>query len=130
GVDLEQIEDLGYENVETIKADMTDPKSKKIILDKIQGSADVVISDASPNITGTWDIDHARSMELCKHALEIAKSVLRQDGSFLAKAFQGEFFRDFLKDVGKSFEFHKASKPKASREKSAETYVVGKGYIG
>lgn len=129
GVDLENIENLDYENVETVQADINEKETKKTIKERIPEQADALISDASPNITGTWEIDHARSIELCESALDIADEILKENGNFLAKVFQGEFFKKFLDDVGEKFDFHKASKPKASRDESAEMYVIGKGYL-
>ncbi len=127
GVDLEEIEELGFDNVITLKGDFTNKETVQKIIDTV-GYVDAVISDASPNISGVWDIDHYRSVELCRSALEIATMVLRNRGNFLVKIFQGREVDDFFKEVKDNFTLAKRTKPKASRGKSAEIYIIGKGF--
>ncbi|KXA92984.1 23S rRNA methyltransferase [candidate division MSBL1 archaeon SCGC-AAA259E22] len=128
GVDLEEIEDLGYRNVSTIQCDITDPETVEIIEEKLYNPPDVILSDASPDISGVWDVDHARSIDLARSVFSLAEKLLKPGGNILIKVFQGEFFPEFLKDTGELFEFHKSSKPKASRNESAEIYIIGKGF--
>lgn len=128
GVDLEPIEELGYENVKTLQADITDPNIGKTILKDLPRPADVIISDASPDISGIWDVDHARSIGLARAALNLSGDVLVPGGNLLIKVFQGEMFNEFVKEVKNSFKFHKASKPDASRKESSEIYVIGKSF--
>jgi len=90
--------------------------------------ADAVISDMSPDISGTYSVDHARSVELSGIALDFAKRVLRPGGNFAVKVFQGELFGDFLRQVRRSFKNVRANRPPASRSQSSEIYVVAKGY--
>lgn len=125
GVDLEEIPPLEYSNVETIQGDITKRETLTKIRRKI-GSASIVISDAAPDISGVWTIDHFRSIELAKHALIIAKEILEPDGCFVVKVFQGEAFPTFLDEVKRHFSSVKATKPKASRKGSAEMYVIAK----
>ena len=127
GVDLSDIKPLGLENVKTIKGDFTDPEVVAQIKETI-GTADAVVSDASPDISGVWDIDHFRSVELSRAALGLAKDVLKPGGNFLIKVFQGAETDDFFKEVKKSFRYSKRTKPKASRDQSSEIYIVGKGH--
>jgi 23S rRNA (uridine2552-2'-O)-methyltransferase len=82
----------------------------------------------SPNITGNYSMDHARSVDLAEHAYEVAKRLLKKNGSFVVKVFQGDLFDDYLKKVKASFGFTKIHSPKASRKSSSEVYVVGKGF--
>lgn len=128
GVDLEPIEELGYENVKTLQADITDPDIGKTILKDLPRPADVIISDASPDISGIWDVDHARSIGLARAALNLSGDVLVPGGNLLIKVFQGEMFNEFVMEVKNSFKFHKASKPDASRKESSEIYVIGKSF--
>ncbi|MBU2617953.1 MAG: RlmE family RNA methyltransferase [Euryarchaeota archaeon] len=129
GVDLQAIAPI--EGVETLLGDITDPST----LQKIQGmiekseGADVVICDASPNLSGNWSLDHARSIDLCNSALNIATKMLKPGGNFVVKVFQGDMFSDFLAVVKKHFSFAKAYGPQASRKESAEIYIVGKGFF-
>lgn len=128
GVDIQPIAKLPQENVKTIVADITDPATVELIEKNLPRKPDVVLSDTSPQITGVWDVDHAKSIELAQSALKAAESLLAPGGKFLVKVFQGELFEDFLKEVGKMFDFVKVSKPSASRGRSAETYVLGMGF--
>ncbi|MGQ9787836.1 MAG: RlmE family RNA methyltransferase [Candidatus Hadarchaeaceae archaeon] len=128
GVDLQRIEKFPNKNAATMVADFTDPAVREKIREKLPRPADVVISDASPSISGIWDLDQARSAELVKAALAVANGVLIPGGNFLAKVFQGALMEDILKLIKDSFDFVKISKPQASRKGSAEAYIIGKGF--
>jgi 23S rRNA (uridine2552-2'-O)-methyltransferase len=128
GVDLQPIAKLPRENVKTLLADITDKSTLEIIKNHLPRPADVVLSDASPKITGVWTVDHSRSLELARAALSTAKGVLKPGGTALVKVFQGDFFGEFVREVEEEFEFVKVSKPKASRKGSAEIYLVAKGF--
>ena len=91
--------------------------------------ADVVICDAAPNLSGAWDVDHSRSVDLARSAMRVARSVLKPGGNFLVKVFQGDTFLDFLAEVKREFEKSQAHSPAASRKESAETYIIGKKLI-
>jgi 23S rRNA (uridine2552-2'-O)-methyltransferase len=91
--------------------------------------ADVVISDMSPNISGNNAIDMPRSLYLCELALDMAQQVLKPNGTFLVKLFQGQGSELYLKTVRKSFKQLKIRKPKASRARSREVYVLAQGFI-
>jgi len=128
GVDLQQIAKLPYDNIITLVADITDEATPELIRKKLPRAADIVLSDASPKISGVWDVDHARSIELARAALAIAGAVLAPGGRLLIKVFQGELFNDFVSEVQGKFSFVKVSKPAASRKGSAEAYVIAKGF--
>lgn len=128
GVDLEPIDDLNYQNVESMKADINEAETIGLIRKNLPRSPDVILSDASPDISGIWDVDHARSIELGRSTLNIARELLRPEGNVLMKVFQGEIFSDLMNDVKRSFKFCKSSKPEASREESSEIYIIGKGF--
>ena len=126
GVDRKDIEPI--DGVKTIRGDIisefTLTKIRKIIT-----CADVVICDASPNLSGKWSYDHARSIDLASTALDLCEKILKTDGNFAVKVFQGNLYNGFLKDMGKRFEFVKGYTPDASRKESAEIYVIGKRYM-
>lgn len=127
GVDLKNIKPLKFENVKTIKGDFT----KDEVIDEIKGiihGADAVVSDASPDISGVWDIDHFRSVELSRGALSIARDILKPGGNFLVKVFQGAETEEFFREVKETFRYTKRTKPKASREQSSEIYIAAKGF--
>jgi len=124
GVDLKQIEPFPQEYIRTIVGDMTDPEMVQQIESFLPRKADVVISDASQNISGIWEVDHARQIDLATRALDIALHILRPGGNFFVKVFEGGLFEDFMKRVQSHFEVVKIVKPKASRAKSSEIYLL------
>jgi len=126
GVDLQKIEPL--EGVTTIKGDMTSPETRQKIFDRVQKVA-TVICDAAPNVTGNWALDHARSIDLSKTALDVAVTLLAPGGNFLAKVFQGDMYPGFVDEVKKRFSRVYTYKSPASRAQSAEIYVIGKGFL-
>lgn len=122
GVDLEKIKPI--RGVDFIHGDINSKKVQELI----SGEFDVVLSDMAPKTTGIKSIDVEQSIELSRRALSVAKRVLKADGSFLCKVFQGPGFEKFLSDVRKSFNFCKSVKPEASRKVSKEIYIVAKGF--
>ena len=88
--------------------------------------ADVVLSDVSPNLSGIGNVDQARALELSGAAIDLCRKVLKPDGVFLTKAFQGEAFEELVASVKRSFGKVKVVKPPASRGESSETYVLAR----
>lgn len=125
GVDLEPIEPFPQANVRTIVGDITEPETLQQILDFLPRKADVVISDASPNISGIWEVDHARQIDLSNQALKMALEVLGPSGNFFVKVFEGDMLGDFIRTVERHFEVVRVIKPKASRAKSSELFILG-----
>jgi 23S rRNA (uridine2552-2'-O)-methyltransferase len=126
GVDLKAIEPFTQPYVRTIICDLTNRDTITQILELLPRKADAVISDAAPNISGIWEVDHARQLDLAQKALEIAKEVLRPSGSFFVKVFQGEMFSDFLLKMKQNFVNVVIVKPEASKPKSAEIFILGR----
>ena len=124
GVDLRPIEPFPQEYIKTIVADFTEPQVLQQILEFLPRKADVVLSDASPNISGIWELDHARQIDLAQKAFEIALKVMRPSGNFFVKVFEGDMLMGFVKEVGKYFKNVKILKPKASRAKSSEIFIL------
>ncbi len=87
---------------------------------------DLVISDMAPNMSGVASVDQARSMYLCELALDFTRNHLKPNGQFLVKVFQGEGFQEYLKNLRKTFEQVLNRKPKASRDRSSEVYLLCK----
>jgi len=125
GVDLKSIQPIDHPNVRTIIGDVTDHQTVERIRELLPRPADTVISDVSPSISGIWELDHARQIDLARQSLRIATSVLRSRGNFFVKVFQGDMLHDFLGEVKQHFAFVKLIKPKASRAGSAELYILG-----
>jgi len=91
---------------------------------------DLVLSDMSPNLSGVASADQARSVHLGELALEFAAQWLQPGGDLVVKAFQGEGFPEFQRAVQQRFLKVYARKPKASRDRSPEVYLVAKGMRG
>lgn len=127
-VDLKQIESFEESNVRTVIGDVSEPQTVKVILELLPHSADVVISDVAPNVSGIWELDNARQIDLAQQSLKVAASVLRYGGNFFVKVFQGSSTNRFINEVRRQFSFVKMVKPRASRSKSAELYVLGMNY--
>lgn len=90
------------------------------------GKADVVLSDLAPNMTGIALTDQARAMELAEIACEFALLHLKRQGAFLVKIFQGAGYDDYLKSLRRRFEKVVVRKPEASRDESAEQYLLAR----
>jgi 23S rRNA (uridine2552-2'-O)-methyltransferase len=119
------------EFVEFIQGDFTDETVFASLLDAMRGErADLVISDIAPNISGVDAADQAGAMYLVELALDMAKQVLKPQGNFVAKLFQGEGSDDYLKELRSCFDKVVIRKPAASRPRSREVYVVAKGFKG
>lgn len=119
------------EHVDFIQGDFTEELVFNQILEKLDGGqADVVISDMAPNMSGVDAIDQASSMYLVELALDMARSVLKPGGSYLVKVFHGEGYDAYVKEVRQSFEKVIVRKPAASRPRSREVYLLGKGFTG
>ncbi len=125
-VDIERVAPI--EGVTIIRGDIRDESVAERILELAPEGADVVLSDMSPNISGNYTYDHARSVELCEHALVFAVKVLKPGGDFVAKMFSGDLGKSFTDSVRRRFEEHHTNHPRASRESSSEVYVIGLGF--
>jgi 23S rRNA (uridine2552-2'-O)-methyltransferase len=92
------------------------------------GRFDLVLSDMSPRISGAYATDHARSVELVRAAFALARAVLSEGGSFVAKVFQGDLLDDLVGEISPSFRRFQRTKPAASRSRSSEVYLIGLGF--
>jgi 23S rRNA (uridine2552-2'-O)-methyltransferase len=88
----------------------------------------LVMSDMAPNMSGNNSIDQPRAIYLGELALDTARTVLAKNGSFLVKLFQGEGFEAFHREVQQAFAKVVIRKPKASRPRSNEVYILAKGF--
>jgi len=125
GVDLKPIEPFPEDNIKTIIGDITEKETVQAIMEILPRKADVVVSDVSPNISGVWEVDHARQIDCAQAALKIALEVLKPDGNFFVKIFEGDMLKEFLGEMKRYFKDVKLIKPKASRAKSSEIFILG-----
>ncbi len=112
-----------------LQGDFTTDETWHRLQDLLGGrSVDVVLSDMAPNLSGNRSVDQPRSMALAELALDAAEQLLRPGGSFLAKLFHGEGFEAFQKRLRQEFSRVVTRKPKASRGRSREVYLLARGF--
>ncbi|HIQ37855.1 MAG TPA: RlmE family RNA methyltransferase [Desulfocapsa sulfexigens] len=130
GVDLQEVEAsprAGGSEIIWLRKNIMKPE---LILElrKIRPAFRVVIADLAPRTTGNRFADHQRSMVLVRQTLALASELLLPNGNYYCKAFQGEDYPDFVKEVGEQFQKVKTIKPKSSRVESREVFVLGMGF--
>lgn len=115
--------------VDFLEGDFREEAVLNALLNRIGGAnVDVVLSDMAPNMSGNKTVDQARSMYLVELALDMCHQVLKANGSFVVKVFQGAGFDPFLADVRAAFKTVKVRKPDSSRARSREVFLVASGY--
>ena len=132
-IDLLEVDDMP--NMDFIQMDFMDDEAPDILKDMVakyreDGLVDVVLSDMAPNTTGHKQTDHLRIMAVVEAAYYFAAEILKPDGLFIAKVFQGGGQNTLLAEVKKSFKTVKHIKPPASRKESSETYLIAQGFRG
>ena len=126
-VDLNALAPL--EGVEFLRGDFREPSVQALLFEALRRSADAVVSDMAPKLSGNRAVDVARTFDLGDAALLFATRSLRRGGSLVVKAFQGDGYAPFLRRVAAKFEAVKGMKPGASSPKSSEIYVLGLGRL-
>lgn len=124
---LDVLEMVGLPGVLFIQGDFReDAVLEQLVKELHDKQVDLVISDMAPNMSGVGMADQARSMHLAELALEFAVAWLKPGGSFLVKVFQGTGFQEYLNEMRHHFKNVVTRKPKASRDRSSEVYLLGK----
>jgi 23S rRNA (uridine2552-2'-O)-methyltransferase len=119
------------EGVTCLTADFTEDSALKLLEESLAGHpAHLVISDMAPNIRGIASVDVARAAHLVELAVEFARLQLGHGGGFVTKVFHGSEFTQIIKHLRGLFESVSIRKPPASRARSAEVYIVAKGFRG
>lgn len=114
-----------------LQGDFTDGVVLERLLEALAGNpADLVLSDMAPNMSGTKAVDQPRAMLLVELALDLSRQALKPGGDLVAKVFQGEGFDALLRELRFSFRRVYTRKPEASRPRSPELYVFGRGFGG
>ena len=126
-IDKSYISPFKEKNVVILNKDILNRDLSTIIL-KSYGKTDGLISDCSPNITGDFSRDHSIQISLARRALALTQDLIKDNGFFICKLFQGTELQEFMKETKEHFKTTKLYKPAASRKKSAEIYVVGLKY--
>jgi 23S rRNA (uridine2552-2'-O)-methyltransferase len=113
-----------------LQMDFTDPACGPLLIERLGGPPDVVLSDMAPNTVGHRKTDHLRIMGLIEAAADFAIQVLKPGGAFVAKAFQGGETSEVMTLLKRNFANVRNVKPKASRAESSEVYLVATGFKG
>jgi 23S rRNA (uridine2552-2'-O)-methyltransferase len=128
GVDREPIRNLGRAWVRTGVVDLLAPDALEHIRAIHPARFDLVTSDMAPKTIGVKVTDEARSLELARMALAVAEATLRLGGALVCKVFMGGDFPVFRRELAALFDEVHVARPAATRERSYEVYVVGKGF--
>ena len=151
GVDLPRIDELEAHQGATLRGDMTEERTRDRLrrelgvdedgdekpadgegrspADERAKPVDVVVSDMAPNMTGEYELDHARSVHLSRMAFETARQFLKPGGDLVVKVFEGRDLADLREDLEAEFQYVRTMSPDASRQASSEVYLVCKGRI-
>ncbi len=122
GIDIKKIEPLTKAFI--IQGNIQDEEIINSILKFSNSSVDVVLSDLSPNVSGNWDLDHARQIDLTRTALKLSNKILKKDGKVVLKVFQGDMLNELIDELKKEFKKIIRTKPNASRQTSSEIYLI------
>jgi 23S rRNA (uridine2552-2'-O)-methyltransferase len=126
-LDILEMEPL--EGVDFIQGDFREEAVLNQLYQVLDGKViNVVLSDMAPNLSGNKDADQARAIYLGELALDTAINVLAKGGTFLVKMFQGVGFNEYHDEIKKHFSSVVIRKPKASRPRSTEVYILAKGF--
>lgn len=127
GIDLKEVEPVAGATI--FQGSIDDPAAVAKMVEALGNEkADVILSDLAPNVSGMWEVDHARQIDLTRSALALAKQVLKAGGNAVFKVFEGEFLNELKGEMKASFGKVLVSKPTASRQESSELYLVCIGF--
>jgi 23S rRNA (uridine2552-2'-O)-methyltransferase len=138
GVDRQRIDPLEtLATVAFVRGDVTEAATREAIRgtvaeatgDNSDRPVDVVLSDMAPEMSGEYELDHARSVHLARQAFEVATELLGAGGDLAVKVFDGRNLPDLQADVEREFEYVQQVRPDASRDSSSELYLVAKGRL-
>lgn len=125
GVDLNPV-DIGLpDHAEAMTGDVFDMDDT--LREAVGAEFDVVMSDMAPNTTGIKDVDALRSAGLCEAAIAVADEVLKPDGNFVCKIFQGAEFDSVMNTIKRKYAKQKTYKPESTRKASREIFIIGMG---
>ena len=128
GIDITPIRTIN--GISTLQVDIEDENVIKKIRKNFPVSFDVILSDLSPKVSGIWHFDHERQIFLTLVALQISSKLLKRGGNAIFKIFDGSYSGQVKQEAAKIFLKVATSKPKASRQKSSEYYLVCSNFKG
>lgn len=127
GIDLKKVEPIA--NTFIFQGSIEDENIINSILQITNSNnVDVVLSDLAPNVSGNWELDHARQIDLTKNALALSRRILKNGGKVVLKVFQGDMLDELIDELKKEYKKVITTKPSASRQVSSELYLICIGY--
>lgn len=130
-VDIKPIKSFhNITNIIILQINMQSSQLLEYLGKEINKPIDVVLSDLAGNTSGNWHLDSERQIYLASLAFQIASTILNKGGNFVTKVFRGSTLNEFEAEIQASFAKIKHWRPPATRKKSAEEYVICKGFIG
>ena len=127
GIDLKEVEPVDGATI--LQGSIDDPAAVAKIVEALgEEKADIILSDLAPNVSGMWEVDHARQIDLTRSALALARQVLKAGGNAVFKVFEGEFLNELKNEMKASFGKVLVSKPTASLQESSDLYLVCIGF--
>ena len=126
GIDISPIR-LKEKNVVSIKMDVNDPTLPAKVREVMGGGPDVILSDLAPAVTGVWELDQTRQVDLTLRVLELARTLLSKGGGVFCKLFEGERSQEVRDEFRRTFKSVRVVKPAASRSASSELYYYCEG---
>ena len=125
---LDLLEMAPIHGVDFIQGDFREESVLQALENLLAGQrVGLVLSDMAPNMSGILLSDQARVMHLAELGLEFSRNWLKPEGAFLVKVFQGYGYEDFVREMRQVFKTVSSRKPDASRDRSPEVYLLGKG---
>ncbi len=128
GVDISPIR-VKAKNVVAMKIDINDPSFAGRVMELLGTKADVFLSDLSPLVSGVWELDQGRQVDLTMKVLELAPLLLKEGGCLFCKLFEGEGSQGVRTELRKRFETVRVIKPAASRNASSELYYFCDNFL-
>ena len=128
GVDTSLIRVKG-KNIVAMKMDVNDPSFPARALESLGKKADVFLSDLAPTVSGVWELDQGKQVDLTMRVLELAPMLLKAGGSLFCKLFEGEGSQGVRTELRKRFENVRVIKPAASRNASSELYYFCDSFL-
>jgi 23S rRNA (uridine2552-2'-O)-methyltransferase len=129
GFDLKEV-NVKLSNVFTHTLDIFSQHALDFVRKSVVYEVDVILSDLSQNISGIWEVDHIKQIDLTLKVIEMIPHLLKLEGNCVFKIFQGNYLKDVLDKLKGMFEKVLITKPSASRKESSEIYIVCLSYLG
>lgn len=129
GFDLKKV-DVQLGNVFTYIFDVLSPQALSFVKKSVIYEVDVILSDLAPNITGIWEVDHSKQIDLTSKVIDMVPHLLKPGGNCVLKLFQGSYVDEIRITLKSMFEKVLITKPSASRKESSEIYIVCFSYLG